>query len=61
MAKNGQVWAIKAPVKTRHAWEKQYFSKAYPHYDAWLASDGEVYPNWYNDKSVDYTYLTCEW
>ena len=61
VAKNGQVWAIKAPVKTRHAWEKQYFSKAYPHFDAWLASDGEVYPNWYNDKSVDYTYLSCEW
>ena len=61
VAKNGQVWAFKCPVQTRHAWEKQYFSKAYPHYDAWVTSGGTEYEDWYKDESVDYTYLSCEW
>lgn len=61
VAKNGQVWAFKAPVMTRHAWEKQYFSKAYPNYNAWVTSGGAEHEDWYKDDSVDYTFLSCEW
>ncbi len=61
MAKNGQVWAFKCPVMTRHAWEKYYFGDAYPNYNAWVTSGGTEHEDWYKDSSVDYTYLTCEW
>ena len=60
VAKNGQVWAFKAPVGTRHLWEMNYFANAYPHYHEFVESQGTQHQNWYNED-VDYTYLSCEW
>ena len=60
VAKNGQVWAFKAPVLTRHLWEMNFFANAYPHYHEFVESQGQEHQNWYNED-VDYTYLSCEW
>lgn len=60
VAKNGQVWAFKAPVQTRHAWEMTYFGNAYPHYHQWAASNGTEAKDWYK-TDLNYTYLSCEW
>ena len=57
---NGQVWAFKCPVLTRHTWERMYFSNAYPHYLEWVLSDGEESKDWYKN-GVNYVYLSCEW
>lgn len=57
----GQVWAFKCPVLTRHAWEKQLFSKAYPLYEGWLASQGAENQDWYKLENANVSYLSCEW
>ena len=57
---NGQVWAFKCPVLTRHTWERMYFSNAYPHFKEWVLSNGAEAQDWYK-RDVDYTYLTCQW
>lgn len=57
----GQVWAFKCPVLTRHVWEKQLFSKAYPLYEGWLASQGAENQDWYKLENADVSYLSCEW
>ena len=57
---NGQIWAFKCPVLTRHTWERMYFSNAYPHFMEWIQSNGAQAKDWYK-RDVDYTYLTCEW
>ena len=59
-ASNGQVWAFKCPTLTRHAWERMYFSNAYPHFKEWVLSNGAEAQDWYK-RDVDYTYLTCQW
>ena len=60
VATNGQVWAFKCPVLTRHAWEMTYFANAYPHYHEWAESNGTLSKDWYK-KDLNYTYLSCEW
>lgn len=57
----GQVWAFKCPVLTRHAWEKQLFSKAYPLYEGWVTSGGTQNANWYKLENANVSYLSCEW
>ena len=44
---NGEVWGFKCPTLTKHVWNKMSFGKAYPHYQEWVASNGEMYPDWY--------------
>lgn len=60
VAKNGQVWAFKAPVLTRHLWEMNFFANAYPHYHEFVESQGAEHQRWYAED-VDYTYLSCQW
>ena len=55
---DGQVWGIKAPVMTRHLWEKYPFSSAYPKFNAWISGDPSA-SDWYLD--YDSQYLTCWW
>ena len=59
-ASNGQVWAFKCPTLTRHAWERMYFSNAYPHFQEWVESNGTSATDWYK-KDVNPLYLSCEW
>jgi len=61
LAKNGQVWAFKCPTLTRHAWEKQSYSKAYPLYDGWVTSNGAQNADWYKLENANISYLSCEW
>ncbi|MBR0287169.1 MAG: DUF4842 domain-containing protein [Bacteroidales bacterium] len=60
VATNGQVWAFKAPVKTRHVWEMTFFANAYPHYHEWAESNGTEATDWYK-RDLNYTYITCWW
>ena len=55
---DGQVYGIKAPVLTRHLWEKYPFASAYPKYPAWLAGDATA-SDWYLD--YDNKFLACWW
>lgn len=60
LSSDGQVWGIKCPPLTRHAWEKLYFGAAYPHYGEWVASGGKDCPDWYV-SDVDGRMLSCWW
>ncbi len=60
MGKNGEVWAFKCPTLTKHVWDKLYFSRAYPHFEEWVTSNGAQYPDWYL-TDVNGDYLTCWW
>ena len=55
---DGQVWGIKAPVMTRHLWEKYPLSQAYPQFKDWIAGDAAA-SGWY--LNYDSKYLCCEW
>lgn len=44
---DGNVWAFKTPVLTRHTTEKQSFATAYPHYVQWITTGNENYALWY--------------
>jgi len=57
---NGEVWGFKCPTLTRHVWNRMSFDKAYPHYQEWVSSNGEQYPDWYVN-GVDNIYLCCWW
>lgn len=46
-AQDGNVWAFKTPVLTRHATEQQSFATAYPKYTEWLNTGNEKYATWY--------------
>ena len=59
VARNGQVWAIKCPTLTRHAWEKIPFTKAYPEFEAWMNSNGSSNEDWY--LHPDGVYISCWW
>lgn len=58
VSKEGEVWAFKCPVMTKHVWEKYYFSVAYPRYEDWIHGDTSA-ADWY--LHGDDTYLTCWW
>lgn len=55
---DGQVWGIKAPVLTRHLWEKYPFASAYPKFYSWISGDTTA-SDWYLD--YDEQYLSCWW
>lgn len=46
-AADGNVWAFKTPVLTRHATERQNFGTAYPQYQNWLETGKEEFALWY--------------
>ena len=60
LAKDGQVWAFKCPVLTRHLWEKMPFDLAYTHYREWVSSGGSQHSKWYAED-VNGDYLSCWW
>ena len=60
-ASDGTVWAFKCPTLTKHVWEKLYFGKAYPNYEAWVRSNGAEHQDWYKDADVDGDLHTCWW
>ena len=55
---DGQVWGIKAPVLTRHLWEKYPFASAYPKFYSWISGDTSA-SDWYLDYEDQY--LSCWW
>ena len=57
-AADGQVWAIKTPVLTRHATERVAFSSAYPQYLKWLSTKDTQYAKWYKIENADETRST---
>lgn len=46
-AADGNIWAFKTPVLTRHATEQQNFGTAYPKYQNWLETGKEEFALWY--------------
>lgn len=46
-AADGNVWAFKTPVLTRHTAEHQSFATAYPDYVQWINTGKEEYALWY--------------
>ncbi len=60
VSKEGYVWAFKCPTLTKHVWNKQYFSDAYPHYEEWVLSNGTNHSDWY-EEDVDGRRLVCWW
>lgn len=46
-AADGNIWAFKTPVLTRHATEQQNFGVAYPKYQNWLETGKEEFATWY--------------
>lgn len=68
-AADGNVWAIKTPVLTRHATERSSFAMAFPQYKSWLQTGSEEYATWYLNKNANMTvdengvlkYIINEW
>lgn len=68
-AADGNVWAFKTPVLTRHATEQQSFGTAYPKYQNWLETGKEEFALWYlienanmeRDDSDVLKYIINEW
>lgn len=52
-ADDGNVWAFKTPVLTRHITEQQNFGIAYPKYQDWLKTGKEEYALWYLDENAN--------
>lgn len=47
LAADGNVWAFKTPVLTRHATEQQSFATAFPQYKDWMETGKEEFALWY--------------
>lgn len=68
-AADGNVWAFKTPVLTRHITEQQNFGIAYPKYQDWLETGKEEYALWYlienanmeTDEADILKYIINEW
>lgn len=52
-AADGNVWAMKTPVLTRHATEQSSFAMAFPQYVQWLETGSEEYAAWYLNKNAN--------
>lgn len=49
----GDVWAMKTPVLTRHATERSSFAMAFPQYESWLKTGSEEYATWYLNENAN--------
>lgn len=52
-AADGNVWAIKTPVLTRHATERSSFAMAFPQYKSWLKTGADEYATWYLNENAN--------
>lgn len=54
VTKTGKPWAIQFPVSLAYPIEKAGVSNAYHHFNAWAASGGTIYTDWFVNTSVGY-------
>lgn len=60
-AADGNIWAFKTPVLTRHATEQQNFGVAFPMYPNWMKTGNEEYALWYLNENANMEYIIHEW
>lgn len=54
VAGNGRPWVIQFPTSFVYPIEKGNISNAYSHFNAWAASGGTSYPDWYSNNAGGY-------
>lgn len=57
VTKTGKPWAIQFPVSLAYPIEKASISNAYPHFNAWAASGGTTYVDWFSNSATGYRNL----